>query len=343
MLILRPDIRVMKKCVWLFLILVLSGCVPKEKPAVSFYYWKTVFKLTPLEKAVLHDNEVHKLYLRYFDIGLKDSVPIPLSPIRFTDKTTGFKVVPVIYVKNEVMLYDKLDLLHLAEQTISMVNKINDAHGIEVDEIQIDCDWTLSSRERFTSYISALRKATSHKLSATIRLHQVKYYKETGVPEVDRGILMYYNMGQVASDDQNSIYDSQLAAKYTGSLSQYPLSLDVALPIFGWGVHIRNQKVVALIPKINEQQLGEKVKVRKLREHRFEVLEDVIAFGTYLREGDQVKIESVSKTAIKEMVSHLDKKLKTVPKEIIYYDLDSINLKAYSNEKEFYKKINNGF
>ena len=31
-------------------------------------------------------------------------------------------------------------------------------------------------------------------MSATIRLHQVKYRADTGVPPVDRGMLMAYNL-----------------------------------------------------------------------------------------------------------------------------------------------------
>lgn len=333
----------MKKYVFLFLAVLLLGCSSADQPAVSFYYWKTVFKLSATEKEVLQENEVSKLYLRYFDIALRDSMAIPLSAIRFQDKTAPYQIVPVIYIKNEVMLDNQVNVVELADQTLSMIAKINTVNHIEIDEIQIDCDWTLKSKERFMAYINALRQKSQVKISATIRLHQIKYYKETGIPEVDHGVLMYYNMGQIASDDLNSIYDEQIAARYVGSLSNYPLSLDVALPIFGWGVHIRNQKVIGLIPKINEEQLLATVKTTLKSKNRFEVNEDIIAFGTYFKQGDQVKIESVSKADLKKMVSTIKKNLKTVPKEIIYYDLDSINLKNYSNEKEFYKKVSSGF
>ncbi|MBW3517653.1 hypothetical protein [Flavobacterium sp. NKUCC04_CG] len=333
----------MKKYVFLLLVVLLIGCTSTVKPAVSFYYWKTVFKLSATEKEVLQENEVSKLYLRYFDIALRDGIAVPLSPIRFQDKTTSYKIVPVVYVKNEVMLDNQVNVEELADQTLSMIGKINTVNLINVDEIQIDCDWTLKSKDQFMTYIDALRRKANLKISATIRLHQIKYYKETGVPNVDQGVLMYYNMGQVASDDLNSIYDEQIAARYIKSLSTYPLSLDVALPIFGWGVHIRNQKVIGLIPKINEKQLLNTVKATSKSKNRFEINEDIIAFGTYFRQGDQVKMETVSKADLRKMVSNIKKNLKTVPKEIIYYDLDSINLKNYSNEKEFYKKVNSGF
>ncbi len=333
----------MKRYVGLLLALLVLSCTSGDQPVTSFYYWKTVFKLTDMEKEMLQENEVSKMYMRYFDIALRDSAPIPLSPIRFEDKTSPFQIVPVVYIKNEVMLSDRVDVVQLADQTLSMIGKINTINQIEIEEVQIDCDWTLKSKDQFMAYIDALRHRTNLKISATIRLHQIKYYKETGVPNVDHGVLMYYNMGQIASDDLNSIYDEQIAARYIKSLANYPLSLDVALPIFGWGVHIRNQKVIGLIPKIDEHQLMKIVKTTSKGNNRFEINEDMIAFGTYFRQGDQVKIEAVSKADLKKMVSNIKENLKTVPKEVIYYDLDSINLKTYSNEKEFYKKVTSGF
>ncbi|WP_430615170.1 hypothetical protein [Flavobacterium sp. JP2137] len=333
----------MKKYLGLFLALLLMACSSDEKPAVSFYYWKTIYSLSAFEKQQLKENQVSKLYLRYFDIALKDRVAIPLMPIRFQEKVDDFTVVPVVYIKNEVMLDPEIQVAALAQRTLSMIDKINEVNRISVEEIQIDCDWTLKSREQFMAYIEALRRETTLKISATIRLHQIKYHRETGVPNVDRGVLMYYNMGRIDSDDLNSIYDAQTASKYIKSAAHYPLALDVALPIFGWGVHLRNHKVVGLIPKITDKQLQRDVKTQALGKHRFEVTEDIIAYGTYLRAGDQIKMEAVTKADLQEMVSELRKQLQVVPREIIYYDLDSINLKTYSDEKEFYKKINSGF
>ena len=78
-------------------------------------------------------------------------------------------------------------------------------------------------------------------LSATIRLHQVKYYKQAGIPPVDRGMLMFYNMGKLnALTAENSIYNSNDAAGYIETVDDYPLKLDLALPAFSWAVHFRN-------------------------------------------------------------------------------------------------------
>lgn len=83
----------------------------------------------------------------------------------------------------------------------------------------------------------------------------MKYFEKTKIPNVDSGVLMYYNMGSIAPDSLNSIYDQKLASKYLKSLKKYPLHLDFAFPIYSWGIHIRNNKVIELRSKINSREL----------------------------------------------------------------------------------------
>ena len=92
--------------------------------------------------------------------------------------------------------------------------------------------------------LEAFKKEYRYQLSATIRLHQVKYREETGVPPVDYGVLMYYNMGHISAMGANSIYDRSTALRYLGKLREYPLPLDIALPMFAWGVHSADGQVL---------------------------------------------------------------------------------------------------
>ena len=51
------------------------------------------------------------MYIRYFDVDL-DSLgkPHPVSPIRFNQSPENLHVVPVVYIKNKVMLQDNLQI-----------------------------------------------------------------------------------------------------------------------------------------------------------------------------------------------------------------------------------------
>ena len=322
--------------VCLFLLL---SCNKNEKPVVSFYYWKTIFKLSETEKEILSQNNVKKLYIRYFDIGLhpEAKAPIPVSPIRFEDHPQKYKIVPVVFIQNKVMLEPKLDVNDLAQKTFDFIEQINEKNKISCEEIQIDCDWTLNSKDNYLKLVEVFKKLWKKKLSATIRLHQVKYFKKTKIPNVDSGVLMYYNMGSIAPDSLNSIYDQKAASKYLKSLKKYPLHLDLALPIYSWGVHIRNNEVIGLRSKMNIKELLQDSNFEKISPIFFRAKQSNYKNGVFYEEKDLLKIEEISTKDLKEMAEDLDENLPQKPKEIIFYDLDEFNLNNY--EKNIFEQV----
>ncbi|MBK8703650.1 MAG: hypothetical protein IPN33_08475 [Saprospiraceae bacterium] len=128
-------------------------------------------------------------------------------------------------------------------------------------EIQIDCDWTEKTRDSYFYLLKKMREQLEPgncALSATIRLHQVRYFKKTGAPPVDRGMLMFYNMGDVESwEEPNSILNIKKGEPYLDGAARYPLPLDVALPAFGWGVLFREGRMIRLIYPIDEKVLAD--------------------------------------------------------------------------------------
>ncbi|MBB1149392.1 MULTISPECIES: hypothetical protein [unclassified Myroides] len=325
----------MKKILVGMLLMLVVSCVnssPKSDSKLSFYYWKTSFALDQIERETLQNLAVTKLYIRYFDVGLKNGTAVPITPIVFKESVPQLEVVPVIYLKNEVVLYDKLDVKKLASQLVDFVQQINEHNNIDSQEIQLDCDWSLTSKDRFFALIEQLRKETEMKISATIRLHQVKYAAKTGVPPVDRGVLMYYNMGRIASDSLNSIYDRNIAQKYNSGLKDYPLSLAYALPIYSWVVHSRNDQVVRLVSRLRVADLKEQSALEQLTDHEFVVKQEASMFGFVFQKGDRLKVENTTASQLKEMTTDLYRASGKCPTEIILYDLNSKNIKYYDQE-----------
>lgn len=330
----------MKKIIFFGIILCfLTSCQQQEQPTISFYYWKTIFRLSPKEKNTLSTNEVKRLYIRYFDIDLSDQThkPYPRTPIRFEDATSGFEIIPVVYIKNKVMLDKKLNILDLAQKTNNFIQQINSKNNITIQEIQIDCDWTLGSKDNYLRFIEAFKRVSNKKLSATIRLHQIKYFKKTKIPNVDRGVLMYYNMGKIAPDSLNSIYDRNIANRYLSSLQHYPLPIDIALPIYSWGIHIRDKKIIGLRNKIDTRNLKNSSSFVPTKNNWFTVRHSNFQEGIFYKENDQIKLETISKNDLLEMANDLEENTKQNPKEIIFYDLDEFNLKNY--EEGLFKKV----
>ncbi|HLV46170.1 MAG TPA: hypothetical protein VKY32_03925 [Flavobacterium sp.] len=325
----------MKKWLALLSVIALCGCTAHtEHIPVSFYFWRTSFKLTSVEQQYLNELNVQKLYVRYFDVALKDTQAIPVSAVVFDHKPQNLEIVPVVYIKNEVFLQNAAD--SLSTKVYRYIQQINQSAGITVNEIQFDCDWSLKSKQNYFHFLDEFKKLHPN-LSATIRLHQIKYPEKTGIPNVQNGVLMYYNMGVISSGENNSIYDRAVARRYIKSLQNYSLPLDVALPIFSWGVHIRQNQVTNLIGGLRATDLNSK-QFKQIDENRYKVLEDLVYKGRFLAKNDEIKIEETSAKQLKEMIADLKKNMKNKPKEIILYDLNEQNLQQY--EKEAFQTIN---
>ena len=319
-----------------------AGCRQGKKTDVSFYYWRSQIALSEKERDVMDRNRVSTLYVRYFDIQLDDANrPKPEAPIAGNlPRQQGLDVVPVVYIKNRV--FEKSDssaLKALPQNVISFVKQINAHFGVVPKEIQFDCDWTPTTREKFFSFLKRCKMLYPIQISATIRLHQLKYASETGVPPVDKGVLMYYNMGEIAADTLNSVYERKIALRYLHGLKPYRLPLDVALPIFSWGVRIQDNAANRLLSKLNASELSRDKHFKELGNNRFRAVKPCFFKGFYFKQGDIVKIESIRQQQLLEMAADLKKRLKAPVGKVIFFDLDTLNTDKY--DREIFKKVAN--
>lgn len=323
--------------------LFLVACQGKDEPVIAFYYWKTNFSLSAFEKETLKENAVDKLYIRYFDLDLhsKTKEVFPVSPIHFSEIPNIKNIVPVVYIQNKVMLDQGFNSAQLAQKTVDFIALINSKNKLSCQEIQIDCDWSLNSKRNYLQFIEDFKRISHKKISATIRLHQVKYFEKTKIPNVDTGVLMYYNMGTIAVKSLNSIYDQGIASRYIKSLKKYPLALNIALPIYSWGIHISKGKIIGLRPKLTGSDLEKSAEFTRVDENKYEVKRAHYRKGIFYKVGDYIKIEGVSAADLREMAGDLKENLAQSPKEIIFYDLDSLNIKNY--DKTIFKQTAAGF
>jgi len=261
-----------------------------------------------------------------------------LSPIQFGKDTVTQKVVPVIFIKNRVFEHlDSQNLVILAKKTQKLVNSINVTNRLYTSQIKFDCDWTDKSRLAYFYFLQQYRLITKQPIAATIRLHQVKYPLQTGIPPVDLGVLMYYIIGLIDASFGNSIYEPAIAARYIQSLKSYPLSLDIALPIFGWAQQIRNGKVIHLLNKMNHRHFENDSNFVLQKTGWFTAIHACFHGGYYFKEGDQIKTEHVSEKALINIVQSINANSNHRIKNLIFYDLDKENLALY--EKDIFRKI----
>lgn len=304
----------------------------------SFYYWKSVFKLTNYEKLQLDSLQVNTLYVKFFDVDWDEEKkqPRPAAKIRFEDSAyRNYKIIPTVFITNACILkIDSSQIKELAGNIQKLLNEIISSHHFnEIPELQFDCDWTASTKEKYFALLNnfhALKPKA--KLSATIRLHQVKYVAKTGIPPVDRGLLMCYNMGNLKDPAvKNSILETSELKKYINGLSNYPLPLDVALPLFDWKVLYRNNVYTGLIQNLPETVFANSFSQKK--DNRYVILKDTLLQGYDLRNGDMIRDEQSNYKEILSTAEAVNRQLKNTRLRVSLYHLDSVILRKYTTHE----------
>jgi hypothetical protein len=327
---------VVSRSALLLLACLLLSCAKKPEGQRAFHYWRTTFTLSAAERRALTQQHVSKLYLRLFDVSWnqKTTATEPVGLLTFPERLPeGLEVVPVVYVRNSV--FAQVAPAALADQVLALVRSQSEAGHFTFHELQLDCDWTESTRAAFFAFcmqLTARTKSEGVTLSATIRLHQVKYSERTGVPPVQRGMLMFYNMGRLAADaTRPSIFNPEDAEKYVEKLDAYPLPLDAALPVFSWGVQSRDGLMVELLSKPDRAELEANPSLRKDGPLRFVATSPTLVAGGYLREGDALNLEVMTPASSREAAELLSKHFHPRrPFTISLFDLDEKNLNAFA-------------
>ena len=309
----------------------------QQKIERSLYYWKSVFNPNSFEKENSTRLGIETVYLKICDIDWDEETKQPLPKAITRVRDSGFlkklNVVPVIFITNECIFKldsisaDKLPAkIHLLVQKIFELN-----HLPAANEVQFDCDWTVQTRG---TYFSMLKKYAqidpAIKLSATIRLHQVKFSGKTGVPPVQRGMLMCYNMGNLKDPKTgNSILETAELKKYIGNLDKYPLQLDLALPLFSWNVLFRNGSYAGIVKDIDPDSIPG----ISVTGNRYRITEDLTAAGYTFKKGDVLRKEQSAYATIIEAENLLKPAFKNKDFRIALYHLDSLTLSKYSNHE----------
>jgi hypothetical protein len=325
---------------FLFALIFFPHCQKKERQiTTAFYHWKTNATVTDFEKKSLDSLETKTIYKRIFDVDWNDEAHFP-EPISVAQsfKFVGQKIISTIFITNKTFI--KLADNQLDTFVSVFFDKINkNTEGPLFDEIQVDCDWTQTTRDTYFLFLKKLKKLSQKKVSVTIRLHQIKDKNVMGVPPVDKGMLMVYNMGNL--DDaktENSILNINTLKTYVSNLKSYNLKLDIALPIFSWGVVVRDGAVVKLINGIVEDdffpscapQSYVPLPIKKINTNRFEILENMYFKGFYLYKNDDIRLENTPLSILTETADILAQNLDNQPLTIAFFNLDSVLLKRYT-------------
>lgn len=318
----------MKRCT-LFILLFLTGCSQKENHVQrSFYFWKSGFNLSQNESDALDSLGVKKLYVKFFDVEWNGTA-LPVAQVQFTEKPS-LPVIPVVFITNETFeRLEEAEVEQLAKKIMTLVSDLARLNKLNLfPEFQLDCDWTRGTKEKYFRLLRFIRKDSfirGKKLSATIRLHQLKFLNQTGVPPVDNGLLMCYNMGNLKQPGiKNSILDINELKKYTSHLNKYPLPLDVGLPLFDWYVWFRQGKFKGLI---QSQDLPGLQAIQTSFQH------DTLINGRQFAGGDWIRYEGSRIEDLQLTARIIEKNISSTNFTVVLYHLDQYYLNKFSNHE----------
>jgi hypothetical protein len=328
----------MKLFQFLLLIIFIHSCTNSHHPPSAFYYWKQEFTLSREQTNLLRCTKSEKIYIKFFDIIQEEQTQLirPESIIQFKI-IPKLKIVPCVFIQNNVFrstTHPKTIAINSSKLIQGILNKNN----IKIKELQIDCDWTSRTKSNYFSYLKELQLLNPTLLiTSTIRLHQLKLTKITGIPPVKNALLMCYNMGDIENfQTSNSILSKNILSTYISKETEYPLPLDLALPVYQWGLVFRLGKLALIMNDISSNLFKNK-NFRKISKNYFEVRKNGYYNQSYLCKGDLIRFEPSNATELKQCVKLL-KNSKIKFNQLILYHISQQNINNY-NEK-FFSQIN---
>jgi hypothetical protein len=351
-----------KIVVFVFVLYLFLGCSNKENKVVNieraFYYWKNSSSFDDASVKELNKLNVKKIYYKLFEVDYNETMGnFPYqknNPSRYTFKDfDSLSVVPTIFIKNEIFQYnDHKSLDKLADNIVFLVDKYhknldqydqnNNEAAFEYTEIQIDCDWTKSTKDKYFYLLKKIKEQSKKEISCTLRLYPYKYPDIMGVPPVDKAMLMCYNLIKpLSKKEKNSILDIEELKSYLNKKRSYPVHLDVALPVFYWTLWYHNNRFAGLV-NFNSADISEFAKQTKPM--WYEVTKDyTYEYETYFKKGDQLKCEEVDAKTIKEAVSIIRQNIEfDNTTTVSLFHLDDSTFKKYNHEEVsgFYSSFN---
>ncbi len=200
-------------------------------------------------------------------------------------------------------------------------------------EILIDCDWTEKSQKNYFYLLKQIKsQLPSSKIAATIRLWQYKYASKAGIPPVDKGLLMCYNITK--PDDlqtKNSIATNEELAQYI-THGDYKLKLDIALPLYSWAVAFRGNQFKGILSDY-DQLIKDTSKVKKTSDTQYVLQDDILVGQTYLRNGDEIRIEKISDSELDKMISIIKNKIQIDNQtKVTFFSFDKKYINDYGTE-----------
>lgn len=311
-----------------------GGSVPEPAPAV--YYWRTSLTLDDTERAFLRDNHIGKVYLRLFDVVVRDGKPVPQATLTLEDTLPDtLTTIPVVFITPDVL---QADTAGLAERLVARVIKMARVMRLPAaSELQLDCDWTPATRDVYFALLTDVRtrlQAEGWRLSTTIRLHQLAQ----PAPPIDYGVLMVYNTGDFRQRTaRNPIFSRADIEPFLPKLKDYPLPLCAAYPNFRWQRLFSGDTFKGLL--YSENLRDSTVYEALVPDSLYRVVQGRTLHGAlqggydiHLSPGDEVVVSRPAEAEVVGLARAMEKARPGLHEQAVVYHLDSTSIQNLSSQ-----------
>lgn len=328
------------------IIITLAFLSCKHKPVTiqrGFYYWKSdesTFEAKEINS--IKNLRIQKLYVKFFEVEFSNIFgvrPVAKTSINFNygfnnDVARMANIVPVVFIKNEVLMNtSKNGVDSLADNIKFLVSK-KYKELVSFDktftELQIDCDWTATTKEKYFMLLKSLKAISGKTISCTLRMYPYKYPDIMGVPPVDKVTLMVYNLNNpLENENKNSILDVDELKKYLVTKKEYPLHIDIVLPLNSWMLCFQNNQFAGILHNVDDiKEIATPIKPLW-----YSVTKDTVIGDIFLRTGDKIKYEDAGKEELRDVIELLKHHISfSATTTVSFFHLDANALKKYDDE-----------
>ena len=157
----------------------------RSEKGCAVYHWKTVFEMEHEEQNFLKKHDIRRIYLRMFDVAVEQDVQtgnteiVPIATTRFESPIpVGVEVVPVTYITIgalRAMEGREQEFASLIMKRLMAMHSYNTCG--ELREVQLDCDWTATTRESYSTLCQVMKDSLHAK--------DIKLATDTGEKHAD--------------------------------------------------------------------------------------------------------------------------------------------------------------
>ena len=325
-----------KGSAFIFLTILLGcfiGCGQRSTVVVpSAFHWRNSDPLNDSDREAIAANGLQRIYFKILDIGWNpangaypvSSVTVPYEWRNYSGRsgawTDSVEFVPCIYITNST--FEKISDAEVDQLAANLLRKLRKDCPPKIHGVLLDCDWTVTTKDRFFSLTKLMNDSLDVPLISTIRLHQYAHPGKTGVPPADRGMLMVYNVGKVnAPGAANSIFNQEEAAPYFRSSKPYPLPLDIALPAFSWGAQFRKGHFIGILQEAQINEAASRGLLTGSWTGTMQVTNEDNYHLPELHLGDEIRIERTTPDVISEVAQLAHSAVNSDTTAVAFFDV----------------------